>query len=425
MGADVKIAILSPASWGSSEQHRAYVSRWLVLAFQKSLGGSLMRISNSANAAFGFQGESEFETVVPRKNRTMIGMWELAAGGNITPFPQEGEPDPRELSPVAENTRGTETEAERVSERIRDDQSRSDQAEANSDRVGEGRFRTTEQNLESNLEEAESRSDTSRSSKTNSSLPTATEPLTQRTEETANSRQGGSSERRNSTRPQRKQRQPESVNEGQRQVPVPSVEDAPNSPSRHESNAVHEQEPNLPRVGNTRHPASPPAKRVSNVRVKTEPVAAQSKPTVPQQIKDLVLLEGWPEELGNSMLLRSRQSNPGFMVVVSWESVCPHADVNLYLAGDTVRRDVARDSNGGQRDRIEWAHSGSLAVDAWLNNFFTHREVTAKLSVIDLSTGTLLEGNQELGMRYDQGHHASWRGSSPAWKKIQLSSLDR
>ena len=100
--------------------------------------------------------------------------------------------------------------------------------------------------------------------------------------------------------------------------------------------------------------------------------------------------------------------------------------MNLYLAGaKNVRRDVVAGSSDGKSDRIEWAHIRSLAVDAWLNNFFTHKEVTAKVSVVDLSSGDLLEDDQELGMRYDQGHHASWRESSPAWKKIQLSSLGR
>ena len=178
-------------------------------------------------------------------------------------------------------------------------------------------------------------------------------------------------------------------------------------------------------VRDARHLTSPPTQQLSNVRIKPE-AAASTEPTLSERLQQLAASEEWPEALGESMVLGSHQSHPGFMVVINWQSACPHADVNLYLAGaKNVRRDVVAGSSDGKSDRIEWAHIRSLAVDAWLNNFFTHKEVTAKVSVVDLSSGDLLEDDQELGMRYDQGHHASWRESSPAWKKIQLSSLGR
>ena len=428
--ADVKIAILSPPSWGASEQHRGYVSRWLVLAFQESLGGSLVRISNSAKAVFGFQGMSEFETVVPRKNRTKVGMWELAKDGTLMFFPQEGEPKPRELSQNAEKMQQQdERETGRVSERTRGRPNRdlSNRTEVNNSRTDEGRVRTIEQNFDSSLEDEESRAGPLRSIETDSRLPAGTELSNERDEQAAANPQQAepSMMRRESARTQREQRQPSTIAEMQRPVPATAIKDIVDPPANHESGNVNESAVNSARPDNTRAPISLPAQQASNVRGKPGNVAGPLGPTLSERLQKLALSKSWPKELGNSMSTGSHRSSPGFMVVVSWQSECPHADVNLYLVGAKVRRNLVAASNEGRHDQIEWAQTHSLSVDAWLNNFFTHKQVTAKVSVIDLSTGELLEDDQELGMRCDHGHHASWRESSPAWSKFQLSSLGR
>ena len=129
----------------------------------------------------------------------------------------------------------------------------------------------------------------------------------------------------------------------------------------------------------------------------------------------------YPEELGESLLATAEHDASGFAVVVTWQSACPHADVNLEMPEHSVRHDMPHQRECTNRDRIEWCITASLDSDCWINLYHTHRDVQVTVDLINLSNGTAANTTTNIGHRADEGREFQIRRRSPSWRQVRLA----
>lgn len=435
---DVQISILSPPEWGSGQKHRDFVIRWLRLACQESLGGKLVRVTNSSAQAFSRNAHDEFEPV-KRDGRAFVGMWKLAEGATISPFPEPG------VRPEQSNL-GDNMKSEEEGEQKSDAASRSNAAAQkvllpveDSGRKIEltdgtpsdvnathspltktsdvSQERTFSEDMSSTFERTESLESTKKldSTPTVDSFerpPTAHRPANPDDSQAFN----GSSQSGN----------PDSqLIAG---ALLQDVEQAVGEQSKPEMTQTRQQiEGVSQKQGDegVRGEEVLPTSVEANVTVRKRKESEMSETDVDvvlERINAICRDQSFPAELVQLLTQVAPREQPNHAVVATWTSNCPHADLNLHIADVAVRRDVASSADGTARDRIEWGITSSLDCDSWINIYETHRDVRVAVVVIDLKSGRLHKYTKNIGAASDHGRDIDRRSKSNSWHKVTLNA---
>lgn len=437
---DVQISILSPAEWGSSQRHRDVVIRWLRLACQESLGGKLVRVTNSSVHAFSQGTRDEFEPV-QFDGRQLVGMWILAEGAIISPFPEPGvRPQNAELDNTASKKPNASTpdqpkDTNGSNAAARDDQSVQEGSNLDSEqknrRLPDARSATVSLRNSGDVSvtaeqhqdeaQADEQSGSPQSTRSMISTPAAGSPgqsqTAQRPPGLINS--GGSlSESPIGQAATQPTADPATQNAGPTTDAQSEIELA--QPGNQVEDDTDELNPGEPGE-DAAVPASTDAANVGT-RMADSSTARPDAKVVREKVNATCRDRKFPEELGQLLMRETQRDLPGHAVIATWTSNCPHADLNLHIAGVAVRRDSASSPDGTGRDRIEWGICNSLECDSWINIYDTHRDVRVTVAIIDLKTGTLREEAIDLGSVSDHGRNESNRGTSNAWRKVALNA---
>lgn|GEM_PF-6202321 len=392
---DTEIVFLCPTEWGSNQRHRDHVIRWTRLLMQENLGGKLKRVTNSVASAFGAtaqDSDSQFEAVEP-DGRSLIGMWQLRNGTNQSGFPEEGVPQPAEPE-VSEATPAVNDSAPQLGTSTKissavDSATVPVQPDFNHSpptiRSGRESLAGLSVNVDQGLgPESPLESETDQALNV-SSIPDGTDAA-------GNEVDSAFEEPERLVVPEHvtalTQRNDDPLNSSPRGLPPG---DSPTTSAVSTASAVSAAEDSL----------------VERVQAPLQKLADE---------------RAFPAELTRSLVAKSRVPDPGHLAVLVWTSDCPHADLDLHLTGQDVRRDLAQGADGTKRDRIEWCFADSLAGEIWINVFRTHRDVEAKLSIIDLQTGAVRDTTNSLGSVADRGQNSKQRSQSKAWKRIVMES---
>lgn len=436
---DVQVSILSPTEWGSNQKHRDFVTRWLRLACQESLGGNLVRITNSSSQAFSQGTRDEFEPVKP-DGRDLIGMWKLAKGVTWSPFPEpDVRPEQSELKNMdskdqTESTLDVSFDNSESKSAIDDNQPTPEVPVPDSDQTGEWpqdtRLSTQPmpesgdvsfeagpgpgQERANELSNSSDGTDPSTSAQSVGSFgqlqtvhrPESVDNSSESTKEHA-SGQLGAEPILNSGR--------------QNSVPASADQSAPDlaEPLNQVANPGGPLNPNEP--GNVEAMTNPAdASTTGSIRGESSPHPERNLAT--DEVEKLCQNRRFPEQLRQVLIREAQSEMPRHAVIATWTSDCPHADLNLHMAEVAVRRDEASAPDGTGRDCFEWGICNSLECDSWMNLYHTHRDVRVTVAIIDLQTGAMREYTANLGSVSDHGKDESNRSLSKAWRKIVLNA---
>jgi hypothetical protein len=136
----------------------------------------------------------------------------------------------------------------------------------------------------------------------------------------------------------------------------------------------------------------------------------------------------FPVSIRRQILSEVTKHPQAIVVVLSWKSQCPHADLNLHLSRfRCVFQNAPRGSGADDLETIEWAildDSSPLETGgAWVNLFETHREVTAQVRVTSMGSGLSRTTELNFGRSPDHGTDRNHRAKSNAWKQLDTKKM--
>ncbi len=138
--------------------------------------------------------------------------------------------------------------------------------------------------------------------------------------------------------------------------------------------------------------------------------------------------EQFPVSIRNRIASEVVKHPQAVVVVLSWTSQCPHADLNLdFSRFRYLVQNAPRGSGAVDLETIEWAILDDLSPletgGAWVNLFETHYEVTAQVCVTSMDSGLSRVTELDFGPSPDHGVDHNRRAHSASWAQLDVKKM--